>query len=174
MKPMDLSTYLRDVPDFPKPGILFKDITPLLSSARALESAIHQMTAPFEALGVTSVAGIEARGFIFGPAIAQRLKVGFTPIRKAGKLPADTMIVDYDLEYGTDRIEMHSDALGSTDRVLLVDDVLATGGTLAAAAKLVCKTGAEVVGISVLIDLVVLGGRHKLPQVPFSAPIEVH
>lgn len=171
---MELDAFVRDVLDFPSPGIVFKDITPLLSSARALESAIHQMTAPFEALGVTSVAGIEARGFIFGPPIAQRLEVGFTPIRKAGKLPADTMTVDYDLEYGTDRMEMHSDALGSTDRVLIVDDVLATGGTLAAAAKLVRKAGAQVVGISVLIDLVVLGGRHKLPEVPFFAPIEVH
>jgi adenine phosphoribosyltransferase len=171
---MELKGFVRDVVDFPSPGIVFKDITPLLSSPLALASAINQMASPFESLGVTSVAGIEARGFIFGPPIAQRLDVGFTPIRKAGKLPADTMIVEYDLEYGTDRIEMHSDALGSTDRVLLVDDVLATGGTLAAAAKLVHKAGAQVVGISVLIDLVVLGGRLKLPEVPFSAPIEVH
>jgi adenine phosphoribosyltransferase len=171
---MELDAFVRDVLDFPSPGIVFKDITPLLSSAPALESAIHQMTAPFEAMGVTSVAGIEARGFIFGPPIAQRLQVGFTPIRKAGKLPADTMTVEYDLEYGTDRMEIHSDALGSADRVLIVDDVLATGGTLAAAAKLVRKAGAQVVGISVLIDLVVLGGRHKLPEVPFFAPIEVH
>lgn len=171
---MELRGFVRDVLDFPSPGIVFKDISPLLSSPRALGSAIDQMTAPFLSLGVTSVAGIEARGFIFGPPIAQLLQVGFTPIRKAGKLPADTKTVDYDLEYGTDRMEMHSDAVGSTDRVLLVDDVLATGGTLAAAAKLVRKTGAQVVGISVLIDLVVLGGRQKLPEVPFFAPIEVH
>lgn len=160
--------------DFPSPGIVFKDITPLLASPLALRAAIERMTEPFEGSNITGVVGLEARGFLFGPSIAQRLDVGFTPIRKAGKLPSDTMTVEYDLEYGTDRIEMHSDALHSKDRVLLVDDVLATGGTLQAAAKLVVQTGAQLVGISVLIDLVVLGGRSLLPDVPFSAPIEVH
>jgi len=171
---MDLVDFVRDVPNFPSEGILFKDITPLLADPRAFSHSVEVMSEPFADLGVTSVVGIEARGFLFGPSIAQQIGAGFTPIRKPGKLPPQTVHVDYDLEYGSDRIEMCSDALGSNDRVLLVDDVLATGGTLKAAASLVSQTGAAVVGISVLIELVVLGGRSTLPEVAFSAPIEVH
>lgn len=171
---MDLEDFVRDVPDFPSAGILFKDITPLLADHHALSRAVQLMAEPFEQLAVSAVLGIEARGFLFGPAIARHLQVGFVPIRKAGKLPPHTVSVDYSLEYGTDRLEMRSDSIGSSDRVLLVDDVLATGGTLHAAAELVEQSGATTVGISVLIELLALSGRKNLPDVAFMAPIEVH
>lgn len=171
---MNLDDFVRDVPNFPSDGIMFKDITPLLADHAALSHAIEQMASPFADLGVTSVVGIEARGFLFGPGIAQHLGVGFVPIRKPGKLPPETVHVEYSLEYGSDRIEMRDEALDSNDRVLLVDDVLATGGTLQAASTLVDGFGATVVGISVLIELVALQGRRNLPDVDFIAPIEVH
>lgn len=171
---MNLADFVRDVPNFPSDGIMFKDITPLLANHAALSQAIEEMAAPFADLGITSVVGIEARGFLFGPSIAQYLGVGFAPIRKPGKLPPETVHVEYSLEYGSDRIEMGDEALGSNERVLLVDDVLATGGTLHAASTLVAGFGAAVVGISVLIELVALQGRRILPDVAFFAPIEVH
>lgn len=171
---MDLGELIRDVVDFPTDGILFKDISPLLAHPEGLKSAVAAMSEPFRDAAVTSVVGVEARGFLFGPSIAQLLGVGFTPIRKPGKLPPETLSVDYALEYGSDRIEMAENALSSDDRVLLVDDVLATGGTLQAATTLVDKSGASLVGISVLIELVALQGRQVLPDVMFSAPIEVH
>ena len=155
---MELSRFIRDVEDFPQAGVTFKDITPLLADAKALTAAVEAMAGPFVDSRVNLVAGIEARGFIFGPLVAQRLAVGFVPIRKPGKLPADVVGVDYDLEYASDRLEMHADAVDDSSRVLLVDDVLATGGTLMAARKLVQSSGARVEGISVLIDLVGLGG----------------
>ena len=133
---MDLAAYLRDVPDFPKPGILFKDITPLLAEPKAMEHVIDRMAA-MDFGKVTRVAGIESRGFLFGVPLAMRLGVGFTPIRKPGKLPWKTHSEEYDLEYGKDVLEIHHDGAGAGDRVLLVDDVLATGGTMAAAARLV-------------------------------------
>jgi len=171
---VDLSGYIRDVPDFPEPGILFKDIGPLLDDHRAFAEAVRSMSAPFAAADISHVAGIEARGFLFGPSIAQELSVGFLPIRKPGKLPGEVIAHDYALEYGTDRIEVAAGALQTGDRVLLVDDVLATGGTLQAACALVSSSGAEIVGISVLIDLVALNGRSKLPDVHTSASIEVN
>lgn len=171
---MDLGELIRDVPDFPSDGIMFKDISPLLAHPTGLATAAAAMSEPFGDARVTTVVGIEARGFLFGPLIAQLLGVGFTPIRKPGKLPPETIHVDYALEYGSDRMEMRSNALASSDRVLLVDDVLATGGTLRAASTLVNQTGASLVGISVLIELVALQGRRVLPDVVFSAPIEVH
>lgn len=171
---MNLDEFVRDVPNFPSDGIMFKDITPLLANHAALAQAIDEMGSPFADLGITSVVGIEARGFLFGPSIAQYLGVGFVPIRKPGKLPPETVHVEYSLEYGSDRIEMRDEALESNDRVLLVDDVLATGGTLQAASSLVNGFGAAVVGISVLIELVALQGRRNLPDVAFVAPIEVH
>ena len=171
---MQLHEFINNVPDFPKPGIVFKDISPLLADASAFAAAVRAMATPFEQHSVTSVAGIDARGFLFGPSIAQHLGVGFVPLRKPGKLPGQTVGVDYELEYGFDRLEMLSGAIGVDDSVLLVDDVLATGGTMEAACKLIVQTGAEIVGISVLLDLVVLNGRSRLPDVLTVAPIEVN
>ncbi len=171
---IDLRLFIRDVPDFPEPGITFKDIAPLLGSAEAFAAAIHAMASPFRESAISTVVGIEARGFLFGPSIAQMLGVGFVPLRKPGKLPGETIGLDYALEYGTDRIEMPDAALNATDRVLVVDDVLATGGTLEAACALVGQTGAEIAGISVLVDLVALNGRSRLPDVLTIAPIEVN
>lgn len=170
---MNLSDFVRDVPDFPSDGIVFKDITPLLADPAALTHAIDMMSTPFAGAGITAVAGIEARGFLFGPSIAQRLDASFVPIRKPGKLPPPINHVEYALEYGSDRIEARDDAFGASDRVLLVDDVLATGGTLQAATSLVERAGASVVGISVLIELEALQGRVRLVDVPFTAPIGV-
>ncbi|MBN1294396.1 MAG: adenine phosphoribosyltransferase [Candidatus Latescibacteria bacterium] len=159
---MDLGSIVRDIPDFPKPGILFKDITTLLKNAQALSETITLLTASAEGLDITMVAGIESRGFIFGAAVAKELDVGFVPIRKPGKLPAKTISESYELEYGTDTVEMHADALSKKDRVLLIDDLLATGGTMKAAVKLVEKTGAEVSRIVFVIELTFLNGRDKL------------
>ena len=158
---LDLSRFVRDVPDFPKPGIVFKDLTPLLADARAFAGAIAALIAPFRDDGVDRVVGIEARGFIFGAAAAHALGAGFVPMRKPGKLPARTIGVDYALEYGKDRLEMHADALVRGERVLLVDDVLATGGTLAAAASLCEHAGASLAGAAVMAEIVTLHGRER-------------
>lgn len=165
---MDLSSYIRDIPDWPKEGVVFKDITPLLASPEGFREAIDTLAVTYRDIGVTKVMGAEARGFIFGGALAYALGAGFVPARKPGKLPWDTASVTYDLEYGTDCLEVHSDAFGRGDRVLIVDDVLATGGTAAAKAALVQKTGAEVAGFAFLIELDFLSGRDKLPS---EAPI---
>jgi adenine phosphoribosyltransferase len=153
---------IRDVPDFPKPGIVFKDITPLLLDPSALRRAVELMAAPFRESRVTRVVSIESRGFLLGAPIALALDAGLVPIRKPGKLPAARGRVEYALEYGTDALEMHRDALSSTDRVLIVDDVLATGGTAEAAAKLVRAHGGDVVGFTFLIELDFLKGRERL------------
>lgn len=158
---MDLHACLRDIADFPSPGIAFKDVTPLLADPAAFADAIARLVAPFRDAGVDVVAGIEARGFVFGAAAALSLGCGFVPLRKPGKLPAATLGVDYALEYGSDRIEVHADAFAGRIRVLLVDDVLATGGTLAAAVRLVAEAGATVVGGAVLVELDALGGRAR-------------
>jgi adenine phosphoribosyltransferase len=163
---LDLAAYIRDVPDFPKPGILFKDITPLLRSPEALAASIERMADPFRDAGVTQVAAMESRGFIFGGAIATALGCGFIPIRKPSKLPWTTFRHEYQLEYGTDALEIHDDALGASDRVLLVDDVLATGGTAAAGRALVALFGAHLTGIAVVIELEFLHGRARLDGVP--------
>ena len=157
-----LAQYIRAVPDWPKKGILFRDITPLLADPEAFPAAVDALCEPFQKAGVHYVAGIEARGFIFGAAVAARLKAGFVPIRKKGKLPCDTERATYALEYGTDCIEMHRDTIPRGAKVLLVDDLLATGGTLQAACELVEKVGAEVVGIAVVIELTDLQGRQRL------------
>lgn len=157
-----LEQHIRDVADFPKPGIVFKDITPLLNSPVALRTAIELMAAPFRACGVTKVAAVESRGFIFGAAIALDLQCGLVPIRKPGKLPWTTRRHEYVLEYGSDAIEMHDDAITPSDRVLIVDDVLATGGTAAAAATLVGEAGGQIEGFSFLIELDFLRGRLRL------------
>ncbi len=165
---MDLTPLIRDVPDFPKPGIVFKDITPLLAHPRALAYVVHVTAARFAGDGITAVVGIESRGFICAPAIALALGVGFIPVRKPGKLPWQCYEESYSLEYGADRLEIHVDALRPGDRVLVVDDVLATGGTMSAALRLVRKCGATPVGCAVLVDLALLGGQAKL-DVPVFA-----
>ncbi len=156
-----LKALIHDVPDFPKPGIVFKDFTPLLADPRGLALAVELMANPYRGLGVDIVVGAESRGFIFGTAIAQALSAGFVPVRKPKKLPRGVHAVEYTLEYGTDRLEIHNDAIARGKRVLLVDDLLATGGTLRACCELVSKTGASIVGITVLIELVALKGRER-------------
>ena len=158
----DFASLIRDIVDFPKPGVVFKDITPLLADPAAFAEAVDAMTEPFQSSGIDKVAGIEARGFVFAPLVADRLDAGFVPIRKAGKLPGEITAVSYELEYGTDTLEVHTDGLGRGERVLLVDDVLATGGTMAAACSLVEEVGADAVGVSVLIELASLNGRRLL------------
>ena len=159
----DLRSLIREVPDFPKPGISFKDFTPLLADPRGLALAVELMANPHRGTTIDLVVGAESRGFIFGIAIAQALSCGFVPIRKPGKLPRSVHGADYALEYGTDRLEIHSDALGPGQRILIVDDLLATGGTLQAASRLVEMCGASIAGFSVLIELAFLNGRSKLP-----------
>jgi len=158
----ELESHIRDILDWPEPGIVFKDITPLLAHPDAFSAALDAMLEPFADSGITKVVGIEARGFILAAPMADRLGAGFVPIRKAGKLPYDIHHQEYALEYGTDRIEVHSDAVDVNDRVLIVDDVLATGGTGGAAIALVEKLGASVAGFAVLIELGFLEGRAKL------------
>ena len=160
---MDLTRFIADVPNFPRPGVVFKDITPLLADARAFAFAIESMAAAVPAGSVDLVAGVEARGFIFGAAIAQRLGRGFVPLRKPGKLPGMTIGMDYQLEYGEDRLELRDGCLWPGAKVLVVDDVLATGGTMRAAVELVQKAGGFVAGASVLIELSFLNGRFGLP-----------
>lgn len=161
---------VRPIEDWPEPGVTFRDITPLLSNAEAFAAVIEGLvTLAREAGPVDAVLGIEARGFLFGPSIAQQLGVGFVPVRKAGKLPAESLSTSYDLEYGSATMEMHVDALSAGDRVLVVDDVLATGGTLLAAADLVGQAGAVVAGNLVLIELSALGGRERLAPLGCAA-----
>jgi len=158
----DLKKYIRDIPDWPKEGILFRDITPLLLNPKAFSASIEALCADFLDMGVEYVAAVEARGFIFGSAVAEKLGAGFVPIRKKGKLPWQTESITYDLEYGTDTLQVHSDAVGNGGKVLMVDDLLATGGTMAAACKLIEKIGGTVAGIAFLIELVALQGRGKI------------
>ncbi len=158
----DLSAFIRAIPDWPKPGILFRDITPLLASPTAFPAAVEALVAPYRDSGVAYVGAVEARGFIFGSAVAERLNAGFVPIRKKGKLPYKTESVSYALEYGTDTVEVHRDAVQPGAKVLMVDDLLATGGTMRAACELIAKVGGDVVGTTFLIELKGLGGRDKL------------
>lgn len=163
------NSLIRDIPDFPEPGVVFKDITPILADRQAFASLIKQMADPYRDEGITHVAGIEARGFTLAAPIAHDLGAGFIPIRKPGKLPYETRGEDYELEYGTDRLEVHVDAADGHDRVLLVDDVIATGGTASAALRLMTSIGAEPAGFSVFIELAFLNGRAHLPPVPYHA-----
>ena len=162
IKEDSLKSYIRDIPDWPKKGILFRDITPLLAAPQAFAAAIDLLSAGFADEGIEYVAAVEARGFIFGAAVAEKLGAGFVPIRKRGKLPFKTESVSYELEYGTDTLEVHSDAVENQAKVLMVDDLLATGGTMAAACKLIEKTGGQIVAIAFLIELSELAGRNKL------------
>lgn len=159
---LNLEDYIRAIPDFPQPGVMFRDLTPLLGDAGALRTAIGALAAPFRDAEVDVVAGMEARGFIFGALVAWQLGAGFVPLRKPGKLPAAVEAVTYDLEYGTATLEVHRDALGPGHRVLLVDDVLATGGTAAASIDLVTRLGADLVGCAFLVELPALAGRERL------------
>lgn len=153
---------IRNVPDFPKPGIQFKDITTAIKQPEILKEILDMLAAHFKSQKIDYVIGIESRGFIFGTALAYLLNCGFVPVRKPGKLPAEVISQEYALEYGTDKIEMHKDALKKGDRVLIVDDLLATGGTAAAAAKLIDQTGAEIIAFTFVIELADLGGRQLL------------
>src|SRR5499427_11017922 len=158
----DLKHLIRTIPDYPKKGILFRDVTTLFGNAAGFKAAVAQMAAPYAEAGVHAVAGIEARGFILGGAIADRLGCGFVPFRKQGKLPWKTIGQEYTLEYGVDIIEMHEDAIDRGERILIVDDLIATGGTAEAAAKLVRRSGGEIVGATFIIDLPELGGSKRL------------
>lgn len=159
---MELSSLVRDVPDFPRPGIMFKDITPLLADPSALAQAIATLAGAWGGRGISKVLGVEARGFILAPAVALELGAGFVPARKPGKLPWQAMREAYSLEYGSDCLEIHVDSFTAADRVLVVDDVLATGGTAAAAVRLARRQGASVVGCAFLVELTFLGGRKRL------------
>ncbi|RMH02258.1 MAG: adenine phosphoribosyltransferase [Planctomycetota bacterium] len=170
---MRYQDYLRDVPDFPKPGIVFKDITPLLAAPEAFAAACDELAAAARGLAPTRIGAIESRGFLFGAPLAERLALPLFPLRKPGKLPAATLAESYDLEYGSATLEVHTDAAGPGDRVLLVDDLLATGGTVAAAASLVRRLGAEVAGAAFLIELAFLGGRRRLDGLPVLRLVEI-
>lgn len=161
---MDLSLCIRDIPDWPKEGVVFKDITPLLADPEAFKYAVDTIAEAFKDAGVTKVLGAEARGFIFGAPIAYALGAGFTPARKPGKLPWKTSSVTYELEYGTDQLEVHEDGFDENDTVLIVDDVLATGGTAAAKVEMVTGKGAKLAGLAFVLELDFLGGIKKLPE----------
>jgi adenine phosphoribosyltransferase len=160
---MDLKQHIRSVPDFPKQGILFYDITTLLRDPQGFRMTVDMLSVPYRDQGIEAVVGIESRGFILGAAVAERIGAGFVPIRKPGKLPAKALKETYDLEYGKDAIEIHEDAIEKGQRVLIVDDVLATGGTASAAAQLVRKLGGELQGLAFLIELLFLNGKSRLP-----------
>ena len=168
----DWHSLIREVPDFPRAGVAFKDITPLLADADGFNAAVEAMAMPWRGIALDAVFAIESRGFILGAALARVLGTGFVPLRKPGKLPGPTVSQAYALEYGEDRLEMHVDAVGPGARVLIVDDVLATGGTLAAALELARRQGARVVGASLLLEVPGLGGRERWdPELPIDVPL---
>ena len=159
---MDLKSVIRTIPDYPKPGIMFRDVTTLIEHGDALKEAVRQLSEPYRGAGVTKVAGIEARGFIFGVGVALELSAGFVPLRKPGKLPSASISEPYALEYGTDELHMHVDAIEAEENVLLIDDLIATGGTAGAALKLLRRSKANVIAAAFVIDLPELGGADKL------------
>ena len=171
---MDLKSLIRDIPDFPKPGIVFRDITTLLRDPQGLKYTIDTFYDKCQSVGLSAdcVVGMESRGFIFGPPLAYKLGAGFIPVRKPGKLPAAVHSVEYDLEYGTDTLEIHQDAIQPGSKVLIVDDLIATGGTAQATAQLLQKLGCELVGFGFIIELKALGGRDRLPDVPIVTLVE--
>jgi len=168
---VDLKARIRDVPNFPKEGIIFKDITPLLANKEAFQQAIDTFVDRYKVKGIDFVVGVEARGFIFASAVAAKMGIGFVPVRKPGKLPAATYKVEYDLEYGTDALEIHQDAMPAGSKVLLLDDLLATGGTTAGTVDLLKKLDVEIVEVAFLIELTFLDGREKLKDLPVYAMI---
>jgi len=172
MKKSDLKKHIRDIPDFPKEGIIFKDITTLLKDKDAFKKSIDLLAKKFKKKNIDVVIGVEARGFIFGAALAYKLKAGFVPIRKKGKLPSKTKSVTYELEYGTDVLEMHEDALSDKSRVLIVDDLLATGGTIQAVIELVKSQRAMIAGVAFLVELRFLKGKNKLKDLPVYSVIK--
>ena len=159
---MSIKALIRTIPDYPEPGVMFRDITTLLQDARGFRKAVDKLVQPYAGARIDKVAGIEARGFIVGGAVAHQLSVGFVPVRKQGKLPWETIGFDYDLEYGSDRVEVHTDAVAAGDAILLVDDLIATGGTAEAAIKLILEAGATVVGSAFVVELSDLGGRGRI------------
>jgi adenine phosphoribosyltransferase len=163
---LDLKKFIRDIPDFPKPGILFRDITPLLAQPEALRETVRQLAEPYRGKNINAVVAAEARGFIFAAPMAIELGAGFVPVRKPGKLPFDRHSFRYDLEYGSDTLEMHVDGVPPGARVLVVDDLLATGGTVGACVKLLEKTGANIIGCAFVIELIELGGRKAVEPHP--------
>jgi len=172
---MNIQELIRDVPDFPQPGVVFRDITPVLAHPEGLDTLIEGLSAPFMGIGIALVVGIESRGFILGAPVARQLNCGFVPVRKPGKLPCATYSVEYALEYGTDRLEMHQDAIAPGQRVLIVDDVIATGGTAGAAAKLIEQAGGKLAGFAFAIELMFLNGRQNLPDnVPVVSLLSYH
>lgn len=171
MPPVDYRSLIREVPDFPKPGILFYDITTLLKDTQALASITDELTTYYQGHGIAKVIGIESRGFIFGGILANRLNAGFIPVRKPGKLPADCFEVKYSLEYGSNSLAIHRDAISVGERVLIVDDLLATGGTAAATVSLVRQLGGEIAGLDFLVELQGLKGRDKLTGYPIHSTI---
>ncbi len=172
LKKSDLKNYIRDVPDFPKEGIVFKDITPLLLDGAALRKSVDLLAKKYKKENIELVIGVEARGFIFGTAVAYKLGVGFVPVRKKDKLPAKTKSVTYALEYGTDTLEIHEDAIRPKARVLIVDDLLATGGTIRAVVDLVTTQQAVIVGVAFLVELRFLKGKNKLKDLPIYSIIK--
>ncbi|MFH0982259.1 MAG: adenine phosphoribosyltransferase [Planctomycetota bacterium] len=173
MDMVNLWDLIRDVPDFPKPGILFKDITPLLADPAGLSLAVEYLTQPFRSMSIDVVVGAESRGFIFGTAVARNLSAGFVPIRKPGRLPCKTRSEEYALEYGVDRLEIHEDAIRPGMQVLMIDDLLATGGTMAACCRLVESLGGKIAGVAFLIELCFLHGRKALAKYPIHSVLEV-
>ncbi|MCC3407513.1 MAG: adenine phosphoribosyltransferase [Microcoleus sp. PH2017_10_PVI_O_A] len=169
---MDLKSLIRDIPDFPKPGIMFRDITTLLCNPQGLNYTIDSLAEKCSGMSADYVVGMESRGFIFGTPLAYKMGVGFVPVRKPGKLPGEVLFAEYELEYGVDRLEMHRDAMKPGSRVLVVDDLIATGGTAAATANLLQQAGCELVGFAFVIELQALGGRQKLPDVPIVTLVE--
>ncbi len=171
---MDIKSLIRDIPDFPKPGIIFRDITTLLRQSEGLKYTIDTMTSKCQEAGLCPdyIVGMESRGFIFGPPLAYQLGAGFVPVRKPGKLPAAVHTVEYELEYGSDKLEIHQDALDAGGKVLIVDDLIATGGTAKATAELLDKIGCEVLGFVFIVELKDLEGRKKLPNLPIISLVE--
>lgn len=169
---MDLKAHIRDIPDFPQPGIMFRDITPLLGNPAAMQYSIDAFAEQVTEYRPDYIVGIESRGFIFGMPLAYKMGVGFAPVRKPGKLPAAVHSASYALEYGNDTIELHQDAFKPGSRVLIIDDLIATGGTAAATVELIEKTGSTVAGFGFVIELVGLGGRTKLPDVPVTVLLQ--
>ena len=161
---MDIKKYIRTLPNYPKEGVMFRDITTLWQDAAGLRTAIDQLVWPYAGVRIDKVAGIEARGFVLGGAIAHQLSVGFVPVRKKGKLPAETIGEEYELEYGTDTVEIHTDAIKQGENILIVDDLIATGGTAEAAIKLIRRSGGTVIGAAFVIDLPDIGGRQRIEE----------
>lgn len=171
---MDLKKSIRNIPDFPKPGILFRDVTTLIQNKKAFKKAVDTLVTKYKNKGIDKVVGVEARGFIFGAAVAYKINAGFVPVRKKGKLPFKTISAAYELEYGTDTLEIHLDGVSAGEKILIIDDLLATGGTVKAAIELVEKLKGKIIGIGFIIELVDLKGREKIAGYPVCSLVKFH